>query len=401
MSIEVQDIFEAANPVALEGRCVALLNAGELVVLPTETVYGAAGRLDRPAAVDKLRSLRKDSTGPFTLHVASAEDAIDLIGEPAPLAARMMRKLWPGPVALVLDVPDDRRKALAARLKLSDAELFGENGTVVLRCPDHPFTTEVLEHVDGPVAFAAIETRSGELPFGDEPTATLAPLDGKVALALDGGRTRFSKPSTIVRVEGDRFTIVREGVFDARIIERQLRTNILFVCSGNTCRSPMAAAVASRMLQQEYGVDEAGLDKLGIGVISAGSYAMPGLRATPQAVEAVAQLGGDLSNHRSRSLTPELIHAADVIYTMTRSHADAVRGMSPTAASRIVPLDPDGDVEDPIGGPLSLYRDVAGRFQTLIADRFAESVYKLHPPTTSTSSGAGPRPDQGAVEGQT
>jgi len=99
-------------------------------------------------------------------------------------------------------------------------------------------------------------------------------LDGKVDLVLDAGPPRFSKPSTIVRVRQDSYEIVRPGIYDQRIIERLLRTTILFVCSGNTCRSPMAEAIARHILADQLRVPEDDLEKKGLAVVSAGAMAL-------------------------------------------------------------------------------------------------------------------------------
>lgn len=386
MPVEVQRYSDQTDPEALLDRAAAALDAGNLVVLPTETVYGAAGRLDRPAAVKKLREFRQDSTGPFTIHVPDAAAAEQIIGELSPLAKRMTQKLWPGPVAMVFDVRPERRAALAKQIGLAEADLF-TGGTITLRCPSHAAAIEVLERTGGPVALSRVEVRTGDAPFDE---ALIASLDDKVALVIDDGRTRFSKPSTIVRVEGDSFRVVREGVYDERIIKRQLETTILFVCSGNTCRSPMASALATRLLKDRYHLNaEADLDAAGIRVLSAGTFAMPGLRATPQAVDAVAGLGADLSGHRSRQLTAELIHSADFIFTMGRSHAQSAIAMSPSAASRVIPLDPARDVEDPIGADVQIYRDLAGQFVPLIESRLEQTVFKLHPPQDPASGASG------------
>ena len=84
--------------------------------------------------------------------------------------------------------------------------------------------------------------------------------------------------------------------------------------------------------------------------MSAGKLRDARRRATPQAVAAVKDLGADLTHHRSRPLTVELIHQADVIFTMGRSHAQAVTALVPSAAEKVATLDPAGDIDDPIGG---------------------------------------------------
>ena len=101
---------------------------------------------------------------------------------------------------------------------------------------------------------------------------------------------------------------------------------------------------------------------------------MPGARATPQGAEAVAELGADLSKHRSRPLSVELIHQADRIYTMGRSHAAAVATLVPGASEKTSTLDPDGDIDDPIGGDLRLYQSLAKEMTRLIAEHVLPEV---------------------------
>jgi L-threonylcarbamoyladenylate synthase len=167
---------------------------------------------------------------------------------------------------------------------------------------------------------------------------------------------------------------MRAGVYDERIIDRLLRTTILFVCSGNTCRSPMAEAIARKYLADRFSISPDELENKGINVISAGSYALPGARAAEPAVEALRSMGADLSRHRSRPLTVELIHQADAIYTMSHNHLRAVASLVPAAADKVSNLDPDGDIEDPIGGDLSLYIEVADRIKSLIEKRLAQGI---------------------------
>jgi len=365
MPTPVVPIFEIADYREQMSQAAQMLGDGKLVVLPTETVYGAAGLLTNANALARLKAIRgSGESTPFTIHLARRDDAAQYLGEIDDFSRRMMTKLWPGPVAIEFPVPPERRKAVASKLAVAEAELY-HSGFITLRCPDHIITTDVLSEVNGPV----VVTRAGA-----EASTIARDLDGKVDLIIDAGPSRFSKPSTIVRVNNGKYEIVRSGIYDERIIERLLRTTVLFVCSGNTCRSPMAEAIARRILADKLHVSADDLETKGISVLSAGSFALPGARATPQAVDAVKPLGGDLSRHRSRPLSVELIHQADVIFTMSRNHSQAVSALVPSASEKTATLDPDKDVEDPIGGDLSLYQELAVDLKKLIEKRLEETV---------------------------
>lgn len=137
---------------------------------------------------------------------------------------------------------------------------------------------------------------------------------------------------------------------------------ILFVCTGNTCRSPMAEAIARHLLSGNSGIE----------VSSAGVSAGDGNPATPEAEEAMERMSLSIAGHRSRQLTAAMIRRATVIYTMTEAHRADILAAEPAASSKTFTLDPLGPVPDPIGSPIGYYLETAAVLSDLVARRLEE-----------------------------
>lgn len=128
---------------------------------------------------------------------------------------------------------------------------------------------------------------------------------------------------------------------------------LLFVCTGNTCRSPMAEILLKASLPS----------KAGWTVASAGVSATPGSRASESARVAIAECGLSLESHRSQLVTPELVNSSAVVVAMTQRHMEKILQRVPTARDRLYlmcsfdPKSPKGtDVQDPFCGSLEDYR---------------------------------------------
>lgn len=136
--------------------------------------------------------------------------------------------------------------------------------------------------------------------------------------------------------------------------------SILFVCTGNTCRSPLAEVLCKQLLARRLGITEAELPMHGYTVQSAGVMAGYGDAASIGAVEVAQTFGIDLNDHRSRPINPELLESATDVVAMTSSHAAVLEmyyfgfGPQPTLL-----CGPDGDLPDPIGGDAADYEACA------------------------------------------
>jgi len=348
------------------GRAIA---EGALVVLPTDTLYGVVASAARDDSIERLRAFSPGSqSGALSVHIAHRDEIQAYAPDPSALTRRLIRKGWPGPLTLVIPKADAQAAPIQARLSPAGMNAIYGDGAISIRWPDHPVSDAVIAASGVPIVAVAADVAEHAATAEDLRDR----LENRVDIIVDAGPTRFRKISTIVRVDGQGYNVLRAGVYDERTVKRLATTTILFVCSGNTCRSPMAEGFFKKMLADrlQCGIDD--LPGLGFVVRSAGTFAGFGAPANPLTLEVLQRSGIDLAGHHSRGLGAEDINMADFIYTMSRGHLETVLAIAPDAASKTQALDPDAEIADPIGGPISAYEDVAVQIRRALERRIEE-----------------------------
>ena len=152
-----------------------------------------------------------------------------------------------------------------------------------------------------------------------------------------------------------------------------LRQIFLFVCSGNTCRSPIAASLGNAEIAARLKIPFESLASARVEAQSAGLSARAGAPMMAEAEQALRLLNVPVLPHTARGLTVELAREVERIFCMTEAHRTAVIDMFPAAAAKTHCLDPDGDIEDPIGKGLGAYVHCARRIHALVRSRLDEA----------------------------
>lgn len=317
-------------------KAANFIKKGKLVALPTETVYGLGVDGLNPEAIKLLFEVKKrPKSKPIPLLISDFTD-MERLGKDIPQEAwKLTDKFWPGPLTIILYATD-----------LVPNIIKGKNLTVGIRMPDNKIALSLIESSQTPIACSSANISGDKEPNSAQ--EVIVSLQDKINLIINGGKTKFGVPSTVLDLTCERPTIIRQGAIKTKkLLEVLNAKHILFVCTGNTCRSIIAEQLFFKMAKEKNLLVE--VESAGTSAINEGNVSSLTLK--------ILEKEGIISPSKafSKPLTERMIKKVDLILVMEDYHLKKVLDISPSAKKKTFFLTEYAGLEkkeipDPVGG---------------------------------------------------
>ncbi|MBN2592015.1 MAG: threonylcarbamoyl-AMP synthase [Sedimentisphaerales bacterium] len=351
-------------------EAAAVIDEGGLVVFPTETVYGIGCRVksDSLARLDDVKGRSADKY--YTLHIGRNDDVEKYVPILGLKAKKLIRNAWPGPLTVVFEL--DRKEIDILRYNFDGEVLKNlyKDRSIGIRCPENLIASMLLQQTKNPVVAPSANIK--DLSPAVQADQVLEQLSGKIDLLLDAGPCKYKQSSTVVKIGKKGLEVLRPGFYSKEELDKLSQVKFLFVCTGNTCRSPMAEGIFRKYLAEKLQCNVDDLDKMGYKISSAGIIGSVGYPASPEAVAACAAMGVDIKAHRSKALSGELVEESDIVFAMERIHRDRVIALDSKASDKCWLLADNTGIPDPIGHPQEFYYNCAKLIEGFVQQRVGE-----------------------------
>ncbi|MGC9065732.1 MAG: L-threonylcarbamoyladenylate synthase [Candidatus Ratteibacteria bacterium] len=306
-------------------KVIAALKNSGVAIVPTDTVYGLICDGENDSAKENVYLLKnRPESKPLIGFIRDIEIARNVAYIPEHSLSFISHR-WPG------------RHTFIFQSRIESSYIVGKDKTIALRIPDYPFINNLCN------SFSMLASTSANISFSKS-ACCIEEIDSelieKVTIVVDGGKIT-GRESTIWDMTED--------------IPRLIRGRILFVCSGNSCRSPMAQALLKSVIGDKK-----------IEVLSAGTEINFSGRASRVTIDVMKETGVNIEDFVATLLTEHLVKYADLIFVMEEKHRERVLKMAPQAVDKIFVL----NVPDPAGGDIFQYREI----RDIIKERIKKEV---------------------------
>ncbi len=338
MKTEIIEVHPEFPDIGKIAYCGKIIRQGGLVVFPTETVYGVAADVGNPKAMSRLIEVKKRSFNkPFSILISQVGLISNYTSAMNPALYKIIDAFWPGPLTVIVPTKDG-------------------NETLGIRMPDHVIALKLVQESQCTIAAPSANFEGNEPPTTFQ--MALRDMNGLVDVAIDGGVTKIARSSSVVDLTTDKIKILREGSITQGELEKvAARKTILFVCTGNSCRSVMAEFLLRDLLKGRENVR----------VMSAGTSVFVRSTASTETVAVLREKGIEATRHVSQPVTSILLKQADLIFVMTQGHRQQVLDRVPEVEKRVyllkefanIPANFQGDLDipDPMGHSRQDYRE--------------------------------------------